>query len=220
MKLFYRALPLFILGVVIIVTPAFGNTSVETFTATGEYVITLPGTVVGTDIDFSGAFTVTGLNFTPGSVTFEGQPVDFSGTEATFLANTYDGSAKIPNAPSSTVNGTGTGNTAGPAGNMNGGIERNGLNLGPSFSENNFELLPPFFDGVDHIPMWNSPAVPELNGEAIVIETRCTIVNVIPKFTIASAVAVVEVSITGEIFVASPVPVESKTWGAIKAFYE
>ena len=50
---------------------------------------------------------------------------------------------------------------AGPSGNMNGNQNKNSLDLGPGFSDSNFDLqVPSNFRSDDHTPSWSSPAVP------------------------------------------------------------
>jgi hypothetical protein len=203
-----------------VVAPATAQVQVETFNATATFQIDIPGAIVGPDIDFTGTLTITSLDFTPGSVTFQGQPVDFDGTEANWLSNTYSGALTIPAMPGASVPAAGPATTTGPAGNMNGNMNKNSLDLGPAFSDSNFDLqLPSSFDSDDHT-MWSSPVIPELNGAPVSIVTVCDIVNVIPNFTINGAVAVVDVSITGEIVAFEPVPAELTTWGRVKALFE
>lgn len=221
MKLFYRMASILSVALLFLApAPAAAQTQVETFNATGQYQITIPGTIVGPDIDFNGTLTLTSLSFTPGSVTFEGQPVDFSGTEASWLANTYDGQHTIPSIPGGIVNSSGFGATTGPAGTMNGDLNKNGLSLGPGFSDLNLDLqFPSTFGGVDQTFSWNSPLVPPLNGKTVEIRTSTDIIGVIPNFTFGAVAAVVDVVITGEIIAFEPVPTESVTWSAIKALY-
>lgn len=225
MRFLYRVTPVItMLWVLSAAATSYAQTTVETFTATATYNIIIPGNIVGPDIDFTGGMTITSLDFTPGSVNFEGQPVDFDGTEASWLANTYEGSASVPNLPGTAVNPSGSGTTAGPAGAMSGNQGKNGVNLGPTFSDSNFDLVvPSTFDGIDQIPSWNSPIIPELNGTQVIIITRSDVVNIIPNFVIGSFAppgAVVDVVITGQIdALPSTVATEPSTWSQIKALY-
>ena len=54
----------------------------------------------GTDFDTlrvnGDSAALSSISFTPGSVTFQGQPVDFSGTEATFISGTVEGVVNVP----------------------------------------------------------------------------------------------------------------------------
>jgi hypothetical protein len=199
-----------VLGVVALVAvPLSAQVSVETYTYTGTYNVTLPGTPSGGDVNFTGNLMITSLDFTPGSVTFQGQPVDFDGTEASFLANSYSGASDVPNNPGSPVNTAGAATTAGPAGNMNGTTEKNSVDLGPGFSAANLDIVINFdYDGLDRLTSWNSPVVPELNGREVEVHTNSTVLGVDPIS------GIVDVGGNGEIFGIPLIPTLSE-WGLI-----
>lgn len=182
---------------------------VETFTFTGVYNVSLPGVVVDDDVNLAGDLTVTSLDFTPGSVTFEGQPVDFDGTEASFLANSYNGSLRLWNAPNQTVLGVGGASTSGPGGNMNSESKAAAVNLGPGFTAGQLDIQSgSTFSFKEFISSWTSPAVPELNSyPAFVTGTS--------QITAIDAInGTVNVSGAGSIFGLPIVPTLSQ-WGLI-----
>ena len=114
--------------------------AVETFTGSATNFLVLPGTPSGGGIDFTGTTSVSTLSFTPGSVTFNGQPVDFSGTEADWLVSSYTGQVNIPvNAGPTTVTCTGSMVVTGPALNGTFDTEFTGVDLGPAFGSNNLD---------------------------------------------------------------------------------
>ncbi len=76
--------------------PADAQLVVETMTANVRVEVVLPGTPSGSGTDFTGSLIFTSVNFTPGTVTFAGMPVDFSGTEASWLAVTHPATIHIP----------------------------------------------------------------------------------------------------------------------------
>jgi hypothetical protein len=181
---------------------------VETFTVTGTYNANLPGVVVGQDVDFTGGFAVTSLDFAPGAVSFAGTPVDFDGTEASFLANSYTGDYQIPSLPGFPVEATGTANTTGGAGNMNSTSEGFGLALGPGFSSTNLDLVPgESYTYKEYIPSWNSPVVPELNGAKVHVTGTNDIVGIDPIN------GIVDVSGSGSVFAIAEVVPTLSMWG-------
>jgi hypothetical protein len=131
------------------------------------------------------------IDFTPGSVTFEGQPIDFDGTEASFLASTYEYSYNIPvNSGPATVPATGAFGGAGPVwvGPVTGGVDIPFIDLGPGFSQFNLDIPAP--QGIEHmtgIQNWQSAVVPQLNGRTVIIQADATILNVDPITGIVDA---------------------------------
>lgn len=163
---------------------------VETFSATETYTFVLPGTPDGSgglDFDYTQSFTA--INFTPGDLTFQGQPVDFSGTEADFLATSQNGTVNIPvSSGPATVTATGTSTTTGPA--LVGTdipIELVALSLGGSFSPTNLDIVSPSFtslyvSGTDlGTVSLTVPVIPELDGIAIEYEGTSTVTSVNPS---------------------------------------
>jgi hypothetical protein len=124
------------------------------------------------------------IDFTPGSVTFEGQPVDFDGTEADFIATTYEHSYNIPvNSGPATVPADGGFGGGGPVWvpPAIGGVDIPSINLGPSFSDSFLDIPAP--QGIQHmtvVPNWQSPVIPQLNGRTVIFEVDATILNVDP----------------------------------------
>jgi hypothetical protein len=182
---------------------------VETYTGQGTYSFALPGAVVGPGVDFVEDLTVTGLSFTPGAVTFGGQPVDFSGTEADFLATTYTGTGSIPAlAGPATVDMSGNVAAVGPALNTNFDYERRGLHLGPAFGANFFDVEVTIYPKLAVFPNWSSAVVPELNGQQVIqsVEEQITAVDAVN--------GLMDVIFTGSILAQPPPPVPAATvWG-------
>jgi hypothetical protein len=124
------------------------------------------------------------IDFAPGSVTFQGQPVDFDGTEASFLASSYEYSYNIPvNSGPATVPVPGGfgGNGSVWVGPVFGGVDIPSIDLGPAFSQNNLDITPG--QGIQHqtvIPNWQSAVVPELNGRTVIFQVDVNISNVDP----------------------------------------
>ena len=186
--------------------------AVETVSGTATIAVPLPGTPIGPEIEFVGITIVTSLDFTPGSVTFEGQPVDFDGTEASFLASTYSGLALFPvNAGPATVTVTGVGAITGAV-TVTGTALIQPVDLGPSFMLNRLDVLfpqaPISVDGT--VFGWSSGVIPELNGESIDLEAEAGIINV------DAVNGIVDLAFFGTIFAPSLPSVPSlPTWGLI-----
>ncbi len=188
--------------------------AVETVSGTATIAVPLPGTPIGPEIEFLGITILTSIDFTPGSVIFEGQPVDFDGTEASFLASTYSGLAVFPvNAGPATVPVTGVGAITGAA-TVSATALIQPLDLGPSFMVNRLDVLfpqaPVSVDGT--VLSWSSGVVPELNGQSIDLEADAGIINV------DSVNGIVDLTFFGTIFAAAPPPgpmPSLPTWGLI-----
>ncbi|MHC5211074.1 MAG: hypothetical protein ACYTG2_10185 [Planctomycetota bacterium] len=162
--------------------PLTAQQVVETGVGSGTIQFFLPGTPLGAGLQFTYVDTLTTLSFTPGSVTFMGQPVDFSGTEAAWLASSSGGRWCVPiNAGPAIVDATGSTNYAGPALAGPAGKTLGGLELGPGFSATNLDVVPgsSLMDR-DHIPDWNSGVVPQLNGQSVEIDVQRTFTGVAP----------------------------------------
>ena len=140
---------------------------VETFTATGRTSFALPGTQTPTGVGFSTSSSLSSITFTPGAVTFRGQPVDFSGTEASWLAGSTSGSTRFPiNSGPATVTVTGSGSlfggVVGPA-----SVQIPGVTLGPGFSASNLDVTTGSTSSQQTTSSWNSTVVPQLNGARV-----------------------------------------------------
>jgi len=169
-----------------------GAVIVETFTGEFQANIRLPlNDDGGVLVAPPGPLVPLVLDFTPGSVTFQGQPVDFDGTEADFIATSYEYSYTIPvNSGPATVPATGGFGGTGPVwvGPANGGVDIPSINLGPGFSQNFLDITAP--QGIQHmtvIPNWQSPVVPELNGRTVIFQVDANILNVDPITVIVDA---------------------------------
>ncbi|HEY2956521.1 MAG TPA: hypothetical protein VGK89_14880 [Candidatus Eisenbacteria bacterium] len=159
---------------------------VETFTGSVHVDVTMPGTQQGGSAQFQGPITWTGIDFTPGAVTFNGQPVDFDGKEPQWLGSPSSGSLIIPIQPGQAVPATGTLSTPAPVGPMQGTLDFSGLRLGPTFSPNSFDWQNgSSFSLQENIVSWNSGAVPGLNGRQVQIRVSCTLTSVDPVNGIA-----------------------------------
>jgi hypothetical protein len=213
-----RTSSIFSVGLVLACTwasTAVAQVAVETYSVTYIIDVNLPGTPSGGGIDFGGAGLTTTLSFTPGSVTFEGQPVDFSGTEASFLAGTYTGSAHVPvtGGPAAVpVDGQGT-STGGV--NSTWDLHANPVELGPAFSGINLDVvIGQMPGGQASTTNWNSAVVPELNGASLVTvgpSGSATVTNVDPIIGLVDVVCG-----SGVINATSGVAVPTVTeWGLI-----
>jgi hypothetical protein len=192
-----------------ITVPVFSQTTIESLTLSGTYAISLPGTPVGGDIDFTGQLNLTSLDFAPGAVTFNGTPVDFDGTEADFLSYTYDGLDRLLNSPGNPVPGTGTSNVTGPGINMTSQSSLNSIDLGPAFTESFFDIVvPSTFDYTEIIDSWSSSVVPELNGARVTVSGTNDVLNVDPIN------GLVDVTGSGTIF-ADPIVPTLSLWGLL-----
>ena len=153
--------------------------AVETVSGSATIAVLMPGTPIGPQTEFVAVTIPTSLDFTPGSVTFEGQPVDFDGTEADFLAASYSGVALFPvNAGPATVPVTGIGSISGAL-TATGTATIPTLDLGPSFQLNQLDLPFPQNRSVQgNLLSWSSGVIPELNGASIDLDLDITIFNV------------------------------------------
>jgi len=179
---------------------------VETYSGDKTYTFNLPGAPSGTGLIFGESLTVNSLSFTPGSVTFRGQPVDFSGTEASFLANSYSGQTTFPvNAGPATVDVGTDAVGAGPALNAPFHFEHESLDLGPGFSSNFLDIVPGIHPKPTVMPQWNSAVVPELNGLPVEQDISESITAVDPVN------GIVDVNFSASIFAPELVVVETHT---------
>ena len=158
-------------------SPASAFTVVETFTSTATISFLLPGTpdgFGGVDFDYTQSFTT--INFTPGDVTYLGQPVDFSGTESSWLSTSLTGTINIPvTAGPATVTATGSATASGPA--LSGAdipTELIALSLGGSFSSSNLDVVlsssGSYVSGDDLGSTLSASLIPELNGSSISLQ--------------------------------------------------
>ncbi len=186
------------------------QTAVETWTATQTFVVSMPGTPDGGGgIDFTGTQPVNTLAFTPGSVTFAGVPVDFSGTEASFLATNYAGTANIPVTSGPGVAGATIDWVSSGAVNSNWTSDLSGVTLGPAFSASNLDVVVgSSFDFANNTPNWSSGVVPQLNGAIVDVDGTNQVTSVDPIN------GIVNVSGNGTIFATAPV----ETWTATQTF--
>jgi hypothetical protein len=170
-----------------------GAVAVETFTGNFRTNIRLPLNDDGGGglVAPPGPLVPLVIDFTPGSVTFQGQPVDFDGTEADFIASSYDNSFHFPvDSGPAVVPAVGGGGGSGPywVGTMNGDVNIPSINLGPGFSQDFLDI--PIPQGIQHmtgIQNWQSPVVPELNGRTVIFEVDANILNVDPVTGVVDA---------------------------------
>lgn len=152
--------------------------------------VSLPGTPGPGGLDFGSSLKINSIDFAPGAVTFEGQPVDFDGKEPNFLAGTYAGTLHVPA-------------TQGPAivdfrfdfdvtGPFIGfwSIELRDVPLGQDFSADHFHVLSTSPVNMNSVaPSWNSPIVPQLNGKDVFFLGPQLLENVQPnvaRFSLSS----------------------------------
>jgi hypothetical protein len=176
------------------------STQVETFTAGGVATFSMPGTPTSSGVTFATNASIQSVDFAPGSVGFNGQPVDFDGKEASFLspASQYTANPTFPNQPlPAIVAVTGTGTVRGGVGGGGGGgclVVGPGVPLGPTFSPTHLDLAVGGGVPVNAVvPSWTSSGVPQLNGHAVTVETTTNItsvdaVNGIVNFTMSGRI--------------------------------
>jgi hypothetical protein len=140
--------------------------AVETYTGTNTVNATMPGTVMGNEIRFSGIKTITSVTFNAGPVDFYGTSVDFAGTEANWIG-TYTGSLDVPDLPGQTVTATGSGSVTDPPVNISGTGWASGIQLGTQFAANKLDVLTGAISGASNWALWNSTIVPALNGNYV-----------------------------------------------------
>lgn len=165
--------------------------AVETFTASGTATLVMPGTPQGSGIRFVGTATPGSVTFTPGPVMFNGQAVDFAGTEANWLASSYGGSVLFPVASGpATVNVTGTLSIAGAA-TYNTRWTEDNISIGAAFGSSMFDVaaIPsqPFGPKRGNAAVWTSPVVPQLNGANVTLTVHHALTSVDPVNGIVSA---------------------------------
>jgi len=175
------------------------TTQVETFTAAGVVNCSMPGTLAGAGVSFSTNASLQSLDFTPGTVFFNGMAIDFDGREAAFLANTYNGSVQTPVAhgPATiVVSGTGTVAGGGIGGGGGGGcmVVGGDVPLGTTFSSSRLDVTPgPGVNLTSTVRAWNSSSVPQLNGRVVTVDGPLTVtsvdaVNGIVNFTMSGKI--------------------------------
>jgi len=192
--------------------PVSAQTSlVETFTATGVMNCSLPGAPSPPGVTFSTTTTLQSVDFAPGSVGFQGMPVDFDGQEPTFLASTYNATIQTPVVMGPAivvVSGTGTVIGGGGGGGGGGGclVVAPDVPLGPNFSPTRLDVVGgPGVSVTTRLLEWDSSAVPQLNGYVVSAEGPVTI-------TAVDAVnGIVNFSLNGSILVGSQA-VPALTW--------
>lgn len=183
---------------------AFGGTAlaqtlqVETFTASGVAICTMPGTASAGGLTFATNATLQSVDFTPGATFFNGAAVDFDGSEATFIASTYGAGVHTPVAQGPAVTlVTGTGTVGGGAGGSHGGgcrVTGGNVPLGPMFSSSRLDLATgPGVNLTATILSWDSAALPQLSGHAVTADgplniTSVDAINGIVNFTMSGKI--------------------------------
>lgn len=185
--------------------------SIETFTGAWTASCTIPGISDPPNVDFSCSVIVDSVSFTPGAVTFLGNPVDFDGTEADWIASTYSGTVSVQNLPGQSVSATASGSVSGAA-SINAEATTANLSLGAGFSTNALDLVPSstFSNSSATVGSWNSTVVPELNGATVTTSSSITLTSVDAVLGLVSADS------TGTIFAfaGEKIPAVS-TWGLV-----
>lgn len=171
------------------------SVQVETFTATAMADCAMPGAAGGGIVVFSTAATLQSVDFAPGTTFFNGVPIDFDGTEPSFLASTYTGGVVTPvTAGPASVSISGTGTVGG--GSHGGGCSVAGspVPLGPGFSPSNLDVaIGPGIDLTTNVPVWTSSVLPQLNGRNVYAQgpmsvTSVDAVNGIVNFTFSGGI--------------------------------
>src|SRR5262249_44789812 len=125
--------------------------------------------------------TFTGIDFAPGAVMFNGQPVDFDGKEPQWLASAHAGTLHIPatSGPATVtlhIDLNNTGFFTGPW-----SIDLPSVNLGPAFAPIFCDIVPGPTNMSSIAPSWNSAQVPQLNGANVYLRGPQNLQNVNPN---------------------------------------
>ena len=188
--------------------PVLAGTEVETVAGTVTLVVDLPGTLDGGGgVDFDGQALITSLDFAPGSVLFEGMPVDFDGTEADFLVSNYNGTGNVPVlAGPATVTVTGSGAVTPPVDIVT-TFETNNLQLGPGFGIGQIDVVQGSANTTSATGLWSSALVPELNGFQVTFQKDGQVI------VVDAIGGLIDYSFTGSIFAEVPSVPTLTPWG-------
>lgn len=155
---------------------------VETFRSSSTIRVGLPGNAdaANNSTAFNGNLVPNSISFSRGVHMFRGNPVEFHGSEAAFLASTYTGSTEF-----STTSGpvaTSTAGTLTVAGAVNGTAvskSHQSVDVGSGFSALNVDVVPgSSFSSFGVMPNFSSPVVPQLNGATVIMMGEFTITSV------------------------------------------
>lgn len=171
-------------GVLVSASNAAQGSVVETYSKPSASIhVAMPMSTGGGNYTSPFSIKVNSIDFSPGAVVFNGQPVDFDGTEPQWIGSSYSGTVAIPIPPTTpaTVPVTGPFSITGPAvgGSVTGTFTIPSLRVGPGFSANNFDIVTP--QNVQmrwEFPSFQSPPNPVLNGIQVGFVTDCTLTSV------------------------------------------
>jgi len=156
------------------------GTAVETFSCTATTTVAVPGSPAGSGLVFNLGHVFTSGSWAPGSVMFQGQPVDLDGTEMTFFANTYVGTFQVPvTSGPDTVDASSYFSMSGTT-NWTATISLSGVQLHSAFSASAPILLPGSIPFTTTASVWNSAVVPALNGAYVSFSGTINIIDVDP----------------------------------------
>lgn len=185
---------------------------VETYSGTATIDLSMPGTPGAGQTVFGYSFRFDTIDFAPGSVVFGGQPVDFDGQEAAWLASTENGQATLAATAGPTIT------TAQILGTWSGSHQTtmvqgtaNNIQLGPSFSPSNLDVAPGSTYSLDHL-LGAVTQPPGLQPPATVLSHRAN--HTIT--TIDAINGITHVNVSGTYLLDGPVPTPSRSWSQLK----
>ena len=172
---------------------------VETFTGSAVAHCTMPGSPSGGKVNFTSSATLQTLDFSPGSVFFNGAAVDFDGHEAAFLSSPFPGTVTTPvliGPATVTVTGVGTGGGFGGGGGGGCMVVGTNVPLGNTFSSTRLDVTTgPGIGLTSTIFDWSSGTMSQLNGHQVSSDgpinvTSVDAVNGIVNFSMSGRILV------------------------------
>jgi len=143
--------------------------TVTTYSGTIVLSMAMPGTSNGGGgLDFPASGTLSNLQFAPGTKTFNGQPVTFSGNESAFMSTTLTGTITFPVSSGPCIVGTTCSLSSSGAVNGSWNSADQGVSLGSNFSASNLDwVLGSTPGGNATNSSWQSTVIPQLNNASV-----------------------------------------------------
>jgi hypothetical protein len=184
---------------------------VETYVANARITAAMPGTPGTGTTSFNYNFNFNTVDFAPGAVVFNGQPVDFDGTEPQWLASTENGVFTLGTTSGPTItNAQVLGQWTGPITISSLQGTASGVAVGSSFS-------PSFLDGVQGS---GYPIQHQMSGTNLSLPPGSLSHDALHHIVAIDAVnGIVDVAVEGSFSMQAPVSNEERSWGWIKMLY-
>lgn len=152
---------------------------VETYTGSVETQVAMPGFDTANGVFFTGQQNLTDLTFSPGSVVYRNQNIDFAGFESQFLGSNFAGSMQLNLGPdhlaetSTVLSGTGDAASSGVVA-ASGTLSYSNLSVLAGTNKDSVLLaVGSVAELTSQTSNWSSTVVPELNGRAVA--TKCSV---------------------------------------------